>query len=67
MASGPELLERPAPAKAKAKAKAATRKRRGPTIAELRAKVKRAQQNGNDGPSLGAMTYAERDKVLFGL
>lgn len=48
------------------KAKSAAKKR-GPTVASLRAKVERAAREGNNGPSLGAMSYAERDKVLFGL
>jgi len=56
------VLEPPAPAKSKSSSK----KRREPTIASLKAKVDRAAREGNDGPSLGSMTYAERDKVLFG-
>ncbi len=69
VATEPELLDRPASAKAEegASGKAPARKRRGATVASLKAKVERAQHEGNDGPSLGAMTYAERDKVLFGL
>ena len=56
------VLERPAPAKSKSSSK----KRRPPTIASLKAKVDRAAREGNSGPSLGSMSYAERDKVLFG-
>lgn len=63
VASDPELLERPAPAKSKAKASA--RKRRAPTFASVRAKVDRARQ-GNDRPDIGAMSYEERDRVIFG-
>lgn len=67
MATDPELLDRPATTKAKtrAKSKPAT-KRRGPTIASLRAKVERARHEGANGPSLGAMSRADREKVLFG-
>lgn len=63
VATDPELLERPA--RSKSKAKAPVRKRRGPTIASLKDKVQRARQ-GNDGPDIGAMSRAEREKVLFG-
>jgi len=36
-----------------------------PTIASLRAKVVRAR-NGNSGPDIGAMSRADREKILFG-
>ncbi len=66
MASDPELLERPAPAKSKAKAKAPVRKRGGPTISSLRAKVERAAQQGGNRKDIGALSHAQRDKILFG-
>ena len=60
VAAEPELLERPSP-----KAKGRTRKSRGPTIASLRKKVERAKL-GNNGPNIGRMGHAERNKILFG-
>ena len=56
------VLEPPAPTKAKPKASS----KKGPTIASLKAKVDRAAREGNKGPSLGNMSHAERDRVLFG-
>lgn len=63
VATHPELLDRPASSKAKE-----ARGKRGPSVAELKAKVERAAKRGpDDRPDIGMMSHAERDKILYGI